>query len=117
MPRGDGSGPMGYGPMTGRAAGYCQGLGAPGFQSAGLVGGFAGGRGIRRGFRGRGWRNWSQGYSWPGYVALAAGPRPAWSFDPVTEQRELAGRAEALKTELEFIKKRLSDMERAVETE
>ncbi|MGI6097596.1 MAG: DUF5320 domain-containing protein, partial [Dethiobacteria bacterium] len=25
MPRGDGSGPAGMGPMTGRAAGYCAG--------------------------------------------------------------------------------------------
>ncbi len=31
MPRGDGTGPMGLGPMTGRAAGYCAGFSAPGF--------------------------------------------------------------------------------------
>jgi uncharacterized protein DUF5320 len=31
MPGGDGTGPMGMGPMTGRAAGYCAGNGAPGF--------------------------------------------------------------------------------------
>ena len=31
MPRGDGSGPAGMGPMTGRAAGYCAGYGAPGY--------------------------------------------------------------------------------------
>ena len=29
MPRGDGTGPMGMGPMTGRGAGFCAGLGAP----------------------------------------------------------------------------------------
>jgi len=33
MPRGDGTGPMGLGPMTGRAAGYCVGYGAPGFMN------------------------------------------------------------------------------------
>lgn len=31
MPRGDGTGPMGMGPMTGRAAGYCVGNNVPGF--------------------------------------------------------------------------------------
>jgi len=31
MPRGDGTGPAGMGPMTGRAAGYCTGSNAPGF--------------------------------------------------------------------------------------
>jgi hypothetical protein len=33
MPTGDGTGPMGMGPMTGRAAGYCAGYGSPGFMS------------------------------------------------------------------------------------
>ncbi|MFW6189453.1 MAG: DUF5320 domain-containing protein [Planctomycetota bacterium] len=31
MPRGDGTGPLGMGPMTGRAAGYCAGFAGPGF--------------------------------------------------------------------------------------
>jgi len=31
MPRGDGTGPAGMGPMTGRAAGYCAGNSGPGF--------------------------------------------------------------------------------------
>ena len=31
MPRGDRTGPMGMGPMTGRAAGYCAGYGVPGY--------------------------------------------------------------------------------------
>jgi hypothetical protein len=33
MPFGDGTGPMGRGPMTGRGAGYCAGSGRPGFAS------------------------------------------------------------------------------------
>lgn len=37
MPAGDGTGPMGQGPMTGRAAGYCAGFPVPGYMS--LVGG------------------------------------------------------------------------------
>lgn len=31
MPFGDGTGPMGRGPMTGRGAGFCAGAGRPGF--------------------------------------------------------------------------------------
>lgn len=33
MPAGDGTGPLGWGPMTGRAAGYCAGFGIPGFMN------------------------------------------------------------------------------------
>ncbi|MFW6055865.1 MAG: DUF5320 domain-containing protein [Chloroflexota bacterium] len=46
MPWGDGTGPAGMGPMTGRGVGYCSGYGAPGFYSA------PGGRGWWREFRG-----------------------------------------------------------------
>ncbi|MCF7709262.1 MAG: DUF5320 domain-containing protein, partial [Verrucomicrobia bacterium] len=31
MPGGDRTGPMGAGPRSGRAAGYCAGFGAPGY--------------------------------------------------------------------------------------
>ena len=31
MPRGDSTGPLGMGPMTGRAAGFCAGYQMPGF--------------------------------------------------------------------------------------
>lgn len=34
MPGGDRTGPMGMGPMTGRAAGRCAGYGAPGSMNA-----------------------------------------------------------------------------------
>jgi hypothetical protein len=33
MSRGDGTGPAGMGPMTGRAAGYCAGYNMPGFMN------------------------------------------------------------------------------------
>ena len=33
MPRGNGTGPDGYGPITGRAAGYCDGYEAPGYMN------------------------------------------------------------------------------------
>ena len=55
MPRGDGTGPTGTGAMTGRAAGYCNGLAAPGYMSTGRGAGsgrMRGGRGMGL-FRGR----------------------------------------------------------------
>jgi len=33
MPRGDGTGPVGLGPMTGRAAGFCAGFPVPGYMN------------------------------------------------------------------------------------
>ena len=40
MPWGDGTGPAGWGPMTGRAAGYCAGYAVPGFMNSVPRGGF-----------------------------------------------------------------------------
>jgi len=48
MPLGDGTGPMGMGPMTGRAAGYCAGFGVPGYMNP-IPGGFGYGRVARVG--------------------------------------------------------------------
>lgn len=56
MPAGDGSGPRGEGPMTGRGMGICAGYPAGGYASSpGRRGGF--GMYGRGGGRGRGWRN------------------------------------------------------------
>jgi hypothetical protein len=33
MPAGDGTGPLGFGPMTGRAVGYCAGYPVPGYMN------------------------------------------------------------------------------------
>ena len=52
MPRGDGTGPGGMGPMTGRAAGFCAGYSVPGFMNpiGGRLGlGLGRGRGMGRG--------------------------------------------------------------------
>lgn len=61
MPAGDGTGPAGFGPMTGRAAGLCVGYPVPGYMN------FYGGRLPYWGFgpgrgrgRGRGW--WGMGF-------------------------------------------------------
>ncbi|NLY71367.1 MAG: DUF5320 domain-containing protein [Clostridiales bacterium] len=55
MPRGDGTGPLGLGPMTGRGAGYCAGFRVSRFLNpVGLRRGLGLGLGLRRGraFRG-----------------------------------------------------------------
>ena len=46
MPLGDGTGPLGFGPMTGRAAGFCAGYPVPGYLNPVPGGGwFGAGRG------------------------------------------------------------------------
>jgi hypothetical protein len=77
MPRGDGTGPMGMGPMTGRAAGYCAGF--PGFMNP--MGGRLGlGFGWGRGFRPYGY------YGAGGFPSLPYTPyygyRPPYSWYP-----------------------------------
>ena len=76
MPGGDGTGPAGFGPMTGRGAGYCAGYPVPGFMNP-IPGrgswGWGGG--------GRGRRNWFYATGMPGWTRAAAG-YPAWGMGP-----------------------------------
>jgi len=67
MPFGDGTGPRGMGPMTGRGAGYCTGSGRPGFTNTMPGRGwFNFGRGLGRGQgRGIGRRGFSPLLSYP----------------------------------------------------
>jgi len=117
MPRGDGTGPAGLGPMTGRAAGYCAGNAAPGFVNRG--GGFGGGRG-RGG--GRGWRNCFYATGLPGWQRAAMG-WPAWGaapgpsvapFGPApTKEQELAAlrnQAESLQGAVDAVRQRIEEL-------
>ena len=101
MPRGNGTGPMGAGPRTGRAAGYCAGVGAPGFASAGRGGGFFG-RGGGMGGGGRGWRNWFHATGFPRWMRGGA----AQPKDVLTQQ------VESLEASLAEAKRRLADLEK-----
>jgi hypothetical protein len=60
MPGGDGTGPIGQGPMTGRAFGFCAEYPNSGYSRPvyGLGYGRGWGRGIGRGYWGRGRRFW-----------------------------------------------------------
>ncbi len=65
MPGGDRTGPMGYGPMTGRRLGYCAGYQVPGFTNTGGGMGMGWRRGRGRGF-GRAFRS-GPAASYPGF--------------------------------------------------
>jgi hypothetical protein len=81
MPRGDRTGPMGMGPMSGRVAGYCGSTDSP--ASTGL------GRGRRWGF-GRGGSGRGRG------------------FDAEAERQALRSRVDALRAQLLRVESRLA---------
>ncbi|MBN1140506.1 MAG: DUF5320 domain-containing protein [Deltaproteobacteria bacterium] len=131
MPRGDGTGPVGMGEMTGRGAGFCAGYGMPGYANPipgrgfgagyGRGAGFGGGFGRSGGFGGggfggggRGWRNmfWATGQ--PGWMRSGAGAT-VWNSplqqDPDLEKRFLRNQAQALQAQLDHINKRLGALE------
>ena len=100
MPRGDGTGPAGMGPITGRAAGYCAGYGAPGFANAPGWGGR--GLGHRGGF-GRGWLGY--GYPVGAYAPPPAGGPYAQPWANVDAQMA------ALQNQAQWMKDSLSQIE------
>ena len=103
MPRGDGTGPMGFGPMTGRAAGYCVGSPAPGYMNPGPGRGFGmgGGRGRGRGM-GLG-RGMGVGRGWA--VPYAAAPPPE------QESAALRQQVEHLENVLGNLRERIAELE------
>ncbi len=110
MPRGDGTGPGGMGPMTGRAAGYCAGYPTPGFMNpyGGRMGaGFGWGRGF-----GRGMGRWGYPggipYGTTPYAAIPYGTAP---YAPEQELEFIQNQAKALGDQLEQIQKRISELE------
>ena len=122
MPGGDGTGPAGMGPMTGRASGYCAGYPVPGFMNPGPGRGFWG-----RG-RGGGWgrRNWFHATGLTGWQRAAMGYAPfagaappvspyAAPFAPaMTAEQELdglKGQAEYFADALDGIRKRIAELE------
>ena len=115
MPRGDATGPMGRGPMTGRGAGYCAGLDMPGYTNNTVGRGF--GMGFRRGTgvggrRGRGggfgFRNRFVTTGLASFGGIFATPNQ--NADPEAEKQALNYQAEALQSEMDAIKKRLDEL-------
>ena len=98
MPFGDGTGPRGMGPMTGRGAGYCAGFNQPSFANPIP--------GIR----------WS-GFGWRGAYGYSYAYRPpfvrSWPSMPKKEETAvLEEQAKILESELENIRKRLEDLKK-----
>ncbi|AQQ71793.1 hypothetical protein SMSP2_02172 [Limihaloglobus sulfuriphilus] len=113
MPGGDGTGPGGMGPMTGRAAGFCVGYSVPGYANP------VGGRGYFGWGRGGGWgrRNWFYATGLPGWQRAGYGV-PAYSragFAPTAAPQQeidaLKGQAEYLGDTLDGIQKRIEELE------
>ena len=108
MPRGDGTGPAGQGPMTGRAAGYCAGYSIPGYTN------FMSGRGFRGRGRGRGWgrgRGGGRGGGWwnrrlPDGAMPGAIPLPAEQ-----EAQALKAQAEYIEDTLNGIRRRIAELQ------
>ncbi len=111
MPGGDRTGPAGYGPRTGRAAGFCAGFDSPGFMNPGF-----GGRGRGMGF-GRGWRRGTggAGYGWGrggGYgPGRGAGYGYGRYYSRTAELEDLQGYADSLEAELKSVKQEIQSLE------
>jgi hypothetical protein len=114
MPRGDSTGPMGMGPMTGRQAGYCAGYNMPGFvKNAGRRGmGTSFGRGVNLGEWGGGFRRRNRFFATgvPGRAWFGVPLTPFQQADPATEIQALKSQAEYLQSEMDAIKKRLDEL-------
>jgi hypothetical protein len=116
MPFGDGTGPQGFGPRTGRGAGYCVGLPGSMNPAPGGAGfGFGYGRGTgRQGFgRGRGWRNCYRATGLPGWSRAGYGYPDIPSFTAKEETDFLRNQAEFLRKQLEDIQNRITGLEKA----
>lgn len=115
MPAGDGTGPMGMGSMTGRAAGYCAGFPTSGNMNPVCPRGFRGrgrggfGRGMGMGFGG------GRGGGGRRRVAPYAAPYATPGFEGPTPQQErdsLEGQVEYLENALTGIRKRIAELEK-----
>ncbi len=119
MPRGNGTGPAGMGPMSGRAAGYCAGFSTPGYANP------VAGRGVGFGWagRGRGFRNQFYATGMPGWQRAATGYQ-AWGQPPVSQpvypaqpskEQELdmlKAQAEQFQNGLDQVHSRISELEK-----
>jgi hypothetical protein len=120
MPGFDGTGPQGYGPMSGGARGFCA-LPAGSSQYP-IRGGFFGrGRGLGRGFgrgfgrglgRGFGWRQAGYAYGNPYCTAPYSS-----MLTPQQEADELKAEAKAMQDEINAMNQRIKELESSTEAE
>jgi hypothetical protein len=121
MPRGDGKGPMGIGPMTGRKAGFCGGYGMPGASNSGIGGDFTMGFGRSGGFSrngfggggGHGWRNRYFATGLPGWMRSGQNGEAGINADPEMGRQALEARVEKLQAELDIMRKHLVRLDKS----
>jgi len=104
MPRGDGTGPMGYGSMTGRGAGYCAGYATPGYANDSFGMGMGRGRGFGRGRIGHGYSSYMpyQGY----YTNMGTYQVPVYN-----EKEVLVNQIEFFEKQLQQVRDQLKGFE------
>lgn len=125
MPGGDRTGPLGLGPRTGRAAGYCAGYGMPGYMNPipgrgsgywgwgrGRGGGWGGGRGWRHGYYATGLTGWQRGVRGAGWSVPPPYPVPcdAAVLTPEQEIDLLQADLRCLEQSAERIRRRIDEL-------
>ena len=108
MPRGNGTGPMGLGALTGRRAGYCAGNAMPGYANPGMGRGLGMGFGVGGGGYGR--RNMFYATGLPGWLRFGW-PSPVAPMAPENEAAALKVHADMLQKQLAAISKRLEELQ------
>ena len=112
MPYGDGTGPAGMGPMTGRAAGFCAGYPVPGYMNQSRGQGFFG-RGMGRG-GGRGRRNQFYATGLPGWQRVAPWPVAGMAPMPPMPPAGAVGQYGAVEQELDLLKRQAEHFQGAI---
>ena len=107
---GDGTGPAGLGPKTGRGAGYCTGYSVPGYQNTTVPRrGYwrtnfqSGGRGYRNFYNATDLTRWQRGST----------PTPVATTPPAFSKEQ---QLEALKKQAEYLKNQLEEITRQIKT-
>jgi hypothetical protein len=120
MPRGDGTGPRGTGPMSGHGAGFCGGYGMPGAANTNIgrfLGmGFGRGGAFRRnglGGGGHGWRNRYVETGLPGWMRSGQYGGSDNNPDPETVKEGLKAWVENMQAELAIMKKHLDSLDKS----
>jgi len=122
MPGGDRTGPLGEGPRTGRAAGFCARYGLPGFANPTVGRGYGrgGGMGYAFGFGGGYGRGWRHRFLATGVPGRGRG-RGVWFGPDYGYPAEYAAgpyyenEKAALKEEAEYLRSALDDINRRLD--
>ena len=124
MPHGSKRGPAGFGPMTGRAAGFCSGyselgymnstMGRAGFGFRQGAGGRGGGRGRRNMYYATGLAGWQRSAS---ELAAADTSSPWYKVAPPFQANQLTPQqeTEALKNQIKFMEDSIEKAQERIE--